>query len=401
MAPTPALDAVRIFAVLAAATALIVLASRRIGVPEELGLLAAGLVAAIVFRQRIVVTPELVLVVLLPGLVFEAAYRLRLEELRRSLWAALLLAIPGVLISAVAVAVVLSYGVGMAFPLAFLVGAMVSATDPASVVATFTRLRAPRGLATVVQAESLLNDGTGLVLFAVALGFVGGTASIGSAALQVAASIAGSAVIGIVLGVVASRIIAMVDDFVVEITVSIALAYGSYLAADAVHASGVIATVVAGVVLGNYGHRVAMSQRTRDAVDIVWSTAGFLLTALVFLLMGMAIQLDALPAAGAAIAWGSLAVLLGRAVVVYGLLGAAGGALAIFGRGGIPLRWRHVVFWSGLRGAVAVAMALSLPSDLPDRQVLQEAVFGIVLFTLLVQGTTASTFTRAVIRPVQ
>lgn len=400
MPPTPALDAVRIFALLAAATALIVLASRRIGVPEELGLLAAGLVAAIVFRQRIVVTPELVLVVLLPGLVFEAAYRLRLDELRRFLWAALLLAIPGVLISAVAVAVVLSYGVGMAFPLAFLVGAMVSATDPASVVATFTRLRAPRGLATVVQAESLLNDGTGLVLFAVALGFVGGTASIGSAALQIAASIAGSAVIGIVLGVVASRIIATVDDFVVEITVSIALAYGSYLAADAVHASGVIATVVAGVVLGNYGHRVAMSQRTRDAVDIVWSTAGFLLTALVFLLMGMAIQLDALPAAGAAIAWGSLAVLLGRAVVVYGLLGAAGGALAIFGRGGIPLRWRHVVFWSGLRGAVAVAMALSLPSDVPDRQMLQEALFGIVLFTLVVQGTTASTFTRAVIRPV-
>ncbi|MEP6694140.1 MAG: sodium:proton antiporter [Chloroflexota bacterium] len=389
-----AVEAVRAFVALVAAAGLFVLLARRLRLPDELVLLIVGLAAALVLPTRIEVTPELVLVVLLPGLVFEAAYQLRIGELRRTLWAVGLLAIPGVLIGAVIVAVVLHFAMGMRPEIAFLVGAMVSATDPASVVTAFRRVRAPAGLVTLVQGESLLNDGTGIVLFTLALQVAAGQTSFGSAAAAVLVSVVGSTVIGLLLGVVASRLIATIDDFVVEITISIALAYGAYVAADAFALSGIIATVVAGITLGNYGQRIGMSERTRNALDIVWSTVAFVLTALVFLLIGIAIRLDSLAEALAALAWGAIAIAVGRAIVVYVMVGGASRLRRALGHSEVPLPWLHVMFWSGLRGAVAVALALSLPLDLPERQILQETVFGIVLLTIVVQGTSAPTVVR-------
>lgn len=384
-----ALDAVRIFAALVAAAALVAIVTRRFGIPDELGLLLVGLAAALVLRTTVVVTPELVLAVLLPGLVFEASYRLRVDDFRRSLWAVGLLAIPGVVLSAAVVAVVLNVAIRVPLETAFLVGAMVSATDPASVIAVFARLRAPSGLATLVQGESLLNDGTGIVLFSVALSVIRGTATVGSAAEAVVVSVTGSVLVGLALGFAASRVVATIDDYVVELTISLALAYGAYVVADGLRLSGIIATVVAGITLGNYGQRIGMSARTRQALDIVWGTAAFVLTALVFLLIGMAIRLDTLGEAAPLILWGTLAILVGRAALVYLVIGAVTRAMHLVRRSGIPMPWLHVMFWSGLRGAVAVAMALSLPLDVPERQLLQETVFGIVLITIIVQGTAA------------
>ena len=138
--------------------------------PGPVAFVVAGAIASVVVpRLALVVTPDLVLAVLLPGLVFEAAYRLHWEDLRRSSGAIAFLAVPGVLISAGIVAVVLTLATGLRLDLAFVVGAMVSATDPAAVVATFTSLRAPRRLVAIVDAESLLNDGTSLVAFAIAI----------------------------------------------------------------------------------------------------------------------------------------------------------------------------------------------------------------------------------------
>ena len=132
-----------------------------------------------------------------------------------------------------------------------------------------------------------------------------------------------------------------------------------------------------------------MNERSLEALDTVWEFFAFLLTAVVFLLIGLAITVGDLVAALPWIGWGVLAILVGRAIVVYALLGGA--SRLVLGRGhrhGLPLAWLHVLFWAGLRGAVAIAMALSLPVDFPQRELLQEITFGIVLFTLLVQGTT-------------
>jgi CPA1 family monovalent cation:H+ antiporter len=182
----------------------------------------------------------------------------------------------------------------------------------------------------------------------------------------------------------------MVEDHAIELTLSIAAAYGTYLLADGLGQSGIIATVVAGVVIGTHGRAVGLSPRALEALDVVWELIAFLLTAFAFLLVGLAISVSDLINGADAILWGVIGVIVARVVVVYGLVG---GSARVIGERAHwpkpPIAWLHVMFWAGLRGAVAVAMALSLPADFPQRALLQEVTFGVVLFTLFVQGTTA------------
>jgi CPA1 family monovalent cation:H+ antiporter len=405
------IELIRLFVVLVGAAALVTLLARRINLPYTVALVAFGMVAGALFSPlRVQITPQLVLVVLLPALIFEASYQIDFGKLRPSLLGVSLLAGPGVLVSAGLVALFLHLGAGLPPDQAFVVGAMLAATDPAAVIATFKRLASPRRLATLVEAESLFNDGTGIVAFTIAVGLVTGATS--SSPLETAMTfvsvVAASAAIGAVAGWVASRIIPNVGDHLIEISLSVVLAYGTYLAADALHQSGVIATSVAGIVLGNYGRSLGLSQRTEEALDTVWEFVAFLATAFVFLVVGFAISLRSLADVAVPIAWAVAATFVGRVIIVYGFLGA----LRLLRRrrshgrrgdaempepaddrmpdeGDLPAGWLHVIYWSGLRGAVSTALALSLPADLPNRSLLQGITFGVVLFTLLVQATTA------------
>ena len=385
------LDAVRLFVGLVTAAALVALAVRRMPVPYTVALVLFGLGVGIALPGReLTVNPELVLFVLLPGLVFEASYRLAFDDLRRAFGGVAILAVPGVLISTAVVAAVLHLAMGMPIELGFVVGAMVSATDPVAVTATFRRLRSPRRLATLVEAESLFNDGTGLVVFAIAVRAVGTGIDPTGAVVGFVETLFASTAVGLAIGYLGSRVIASIDDHLIELTISLATAYGTYLVADWLHQSGVIATVVAGVVLGNHARRIGMAQRTQEAIDTVWEFVAFLFTALVFILIGLATPLSQLIDSLAWISWAIIAILLGRALVVYGLLGAASLLRhRRFGGRPIPLAWLHVMFWAGLRGAVALVMALSLPADFPERPLLVSITFGVVLFTLVVQGGSA------------
>ena len=413
------LEIIRLFVVLVGAAALVTLFARRINLPYTVALVAFGIVAGAVAQPlRFEITPELVLVVLLPALIFEASYQTDFAKLRPSLGGVALLAGPGVFVSAALIAAALHFGAGLAAPQAFVVGAMLSATDPAAVIATFKTLGSPRRLATLVEAESVFNDGTGIVVFAIAAAFVTrpvGPLEIGYTFLSVMLV---STALGAAAGVAASRILPRVGDHLIEISLSVVLAYGTYLAADALHQSGIIATAVAGIVLGNYGRQRGLSQKTEEALDTVWEFVAFLATAFVFLVVGFAIAIHSLLDAALPIAWAIAAALVGRAVIVYGLLGswrlarkawrartrkAAGSSVdagherrpakqprrASTDEGAIPFTWLHVIFWSGLRGAVSTALALSLPVDFPNRTQLQAITFGVVLFTLVTQATTA------------
>jgi CPA1 family monovalent cation:H+ antiporter len=393
-----ALDAVRLFVALLGGAVAVALLARRFAVPYSVGLVLVGLaLTRATGGLDLEITPGLVLAVLLPGLIFEAALRTEFEDLRPSFLGVLLLAVPGVAIGAWLVAVVLSTTTSLSFAAAFLVGAMVAATDPAAVIATFARVSSPRRLTTFVEAESLLNDGTGVVLFTIGLASLTGGASPGEGILTFAAVVIASVALGIAAGVLATRVMAMTDEHLVELTISVVLAYGSYLLADWFHLSGIIATVLAGATLGSYGRTHGLSREALTRIDDLWEFIAYLLTALIFLLLGAAISLDAVAAAIVPIAWAIVAVLVGRALVVYLLLGGASGFVATLSRRSaaartlrpVPLAWLHILFWAGLRGAVAVALALSLPADTPDRDLLQGITFGVVLFTLLVQGSTA------------
>ena len=248
MAAEATVATVELFTALLAAAVLVALVSRRIGIPYTVALVLFGLaVATFLPGQTVEVTPELVLLVLLPGLVFEASFQTDLDSLRRTFGGIALLAIPGVLITAAVVAVALHVATGLPLDLAFVVGAMVSATDPVAVIATFRRLGASRRLSTLVEGESLFNDGTAIVVFAIALRATSGQVDPGGAVVSFVLTLAGSALIGAVAGFAASRVVARVDDHLIETTISVLLAYGTYVIADALHESGVIATVVAGV----------------------------------------------------------------------------------------------------------------------------------------------------------
>ena len=405
------LELIRLFVLLVGAAALVTLLARRINLPYTVALVAFGMVAGAVFSPlRVEITPQLVLVVLLPALIFEASYQIDFGKLRPSLLGVSLLAGPGVLVSAGLVALFLNLGAGLPPAQAFVVGAMLAATDPAAVIATFKRLSSPRRLSTLIEAESLLNDGTGIAAFTIAVSVVSSATSTSplETGMTFVSVVAVSAAIGAATGWVASRVLPSVGDHLIEISLSVVLAYGTYLTADALHQSGVIATSVAGIVLGNYGRRLGLSQRTQEALDTVWEFVAFLATAFVFLVVGFAISPRSLADVAVPIAWAVAATFAGRAIIVYGFLGALrivrrrgskgrrrvaatseSGDDRARDEGDLPIAWLHVIYWSGLRGAVSTALALSLPADLPNRSMLQGITFGVVLFTLLVQATTA------------
>jgi CPA1 family monovalent cation:H+ antiporter len=413
----PTITLMRIFVVLVGASALLTLLARRIRLPYTVALVAFGMVAgALVPSPRFVLTPQLVLAVLLPALIFEASYHIDFARLRPSLVDVSLLAGPGVLVSAALVALFLNLGAGLPPTEAFIVGTMLAATDPVAVIATFDRLGSPRRLATLVEAESLFNDGTGIVAFAVALSFLETPVSPWQMGISFVGVVLISAALGAIAGLVAAWLLRRVDDHLIEISLSVVLAYGTYLTADAIGMSGVIGTAVAGILLGNFGRGMTMSETTRQALETVWEFAAFLATAFAFVLIGFAITFDQLAGAAAAIAWAVVAVLVARALIVFGFLGplrlvrvrlraaeeeeeeeaeaAAAGSPAsapetTWREGEMPAVWLNVIYWAGLRGAVSTALALSLPEDVPNRSVLQGITLGVVLFTLLLQATTA------------
>jgi CPA1 family monovalent cation:H+ antiporter len=389
----PAETAATLFVALVAAAAVVALLARRIAFPYTIALVVLGLVVALAGPPiDLQLTPGLVLLVLLPGLVFEAAYRIDLRDLRPVALVVGLLAVPGVLFAAAVTAGILHVAAGLDLASGFLVGAMVSATDPAAVVATFKRLNSPRQLSTLVESESLFNDGTGVVIFGLALEGMRQGIGIDGALVQFAITVAASAALGVAAGVVVSRLVAGVDDHLIVMMFSVVLAYGTYLAAETLHISGIIATVTAGITLGNYGRQRGISEESLMALDTVWEFVAFMLNALVFLLVGFAISVEGLVGAAAPIVWGVLGILAARAILVYGGAGIVSRLARRPRPSGLPLPWLHVTFWAGLRGAIAVALALSLPADVPNRELLQGTTFGIVLFTLLAQGTTAELF---------
>jgi CPA1 family monovalent cation:H+ antiporter len=364
---------------------IVALAVRRVRLPYTVALVLVGLVITYEQHPAFEITPELILALFVPPLIFQAAFHLEIGDLRDSLISILTLAVPGVLVSALIVGGVVSLGVGLSLPVAIVFGALISATDPVAVIAFFRTLGVSRRLAVAVEGESLFNDGTAIVLFQITLGAaLTGSFNMLSGILDFVWVSLGGLAIGLALGWVASRLIAQIDDYFIEITLTTVLAFGSYLVAEQVHVSGVLAVVAAGIVNGNMGQQ-GMSPTTKIVLFNFWEYLAFLANSLVFLLIGLRINVLYLLSNIWPILAAVAGVLVSRVIVVYGLLWLA---QRVSKRVRMPLSWRHVLFWGGLRGAIGLALALSLPATFPDRGVLEVMAFGVVLFTLVGQGTT-------------
>ena len=378
------------FIILSLLTASVVaVVARRLRLPYTVGLVLIGLAVTLLSPLQIQISPQIILALLIPPLVFEAAFHIGIDDLRRDFWLILLLAVPGVILTTLLVGWLVAEGTGLAIQITLVFGAIVSATDPVAVVALFRRLGAPRRLQVLLEGESLFNDGTAIVMFSLMVSIASaGTFSWTSGVAEFITISGGGVLVGILLGMLISQFISRIDEPLVETTLTVVLAFGSYLVAESLGVSGVLAVVAAGIVNGNAGPR-GMSPTTRVVVFNFWETAAFLANSFIFLLIGLTINLQTLFANWQAIGWAILAVLLARAVSIYGF--------SIFGRE-IPTNWKHVLYWGGLRGAIALALALSLPDTgnlfSVAREPLQAMTFGVVLFTLLVQGFSTDWLTK-------
>lgn len=353
-------------------------------IPYTLMLVIVGLGLALVDIRLIDLSPELILTIFLPPLLFEAAWNLRWSNLKQQVVPIGFYAVVGVVISIAGVAVGLTQFAGVSLSTALLIGACLSATDPVSVVALFRELGVDKQLSTVIEGESLFNDGMAVVAFTFLVGFALGETELApkSIFLELVAVIGVGAGVGALIGAALSYLTQRFDLPLVEQSLTLVSAYGAYLLAEELGGSGVIATVTTGLILGNYGSRIGMNPRTRMIVSEFWDFLAFFVNSIVFLTIGDQIRTELLRENAWAIVVTILAMTVSRAVAIYGL-GYLSNRLANSELTGAE---QTILWWGGLRGSVSIALALSVPVTLSDRPAIITTVLQAVLFTLLVQG---------------
>ena len=362
-------------------------------IPYTLLLLLVGLGLATLDVRLINLSPELILFIFLPPLLFEAAWNIKWSNLKRDWLPIGLFAIVGVIICVGSLLVGLQQFAGASLATALLVGAGLSATDPVSVVALFRELGVDKRLTTLMEGESLFNDGVAVVAYNLLLGL-----ALGMEQFSVPVTISRFLVfvgiglsIGGLIGFGISFLTQRFDLPLVEQSLTLVSAYGTYLVAEELGGSGVIAVVTTGLILGNLGSRIGMSPRTRLSVSEFWEFVAFFVNSIVFLLIGDQVVFNGLIENIDTILVAILVMTLARAVSIF-ILSALSNW---WDSSDISLPSQVVLCWGGLRGSVSVALALSVPESLPQRDTIISIIFGVMLFTLIVQGLTTKPLLEA------
>ncbi len=368
----------------------VALVSRRFRIPYIAGLVLAGLVITELLPNRIRLDSSLIFNLFLPILLFEAALNTDVSRLRSTIKPIALLAGPGVLLCAGITSVLLRLELGLDWIPASLVGVILSITDTALVIAVFKEVSVPHKLVTLVEGESLLNDDVALVLFSLILTvYSTGSLSPVYVVQKFLLVIIGGAVVGAALGYLSIGLLTQTDDPLGSILLTVAIALGAFQAGEFLQVSGVVAVVVAGLIVGNFEHSQITSASTQVTLFSFWEYAGFGVNTFIFLLIGLEINLITLWQTLPAVLLALIAYQVGRALTVYPLLAC----VRFFDRP-IPMRWRHVLFLGNIKGSLSTALALSLPTNLPGRETLIAIIFGIVLLSLVGQGLSLPWFVQ-------
>lgn len=374
-------------ALVGGAVAAATIASRTLKIPYTVGLVIAGLVIGVSGHPTAVaLTPNLVMFVFLPCLLFAGAWEMDLQLLRRYWIPIALLASVGVAIGiGLAVSLLRVFG-GIDSRVAIIFGTLVAATDPVAVIALFRELRVDRSLATIVEGESLFNDGVAVVAFRVfVLGAIGGAGTFtidpAHAIVSGAVTMSGGVLVGVAVGLAAALLLRNASSARLDVVVTALVAYGSYVLGESAHVSGIFAVIAAGLTCSGIRSAAGSTTDVTETVDRFWEGTAFFANSVLFVLVGLAIDLPSLARVGLATAAGVVAVVVARAAMVFfiGYVSSAAGRA-------LPRSWQYVIGLGGLRGALSMALVLSLPESFQDRAQLIAMVYSVVLFTLVIQG---------------
>ena len=370
--------------VLLLVAAVVAMIARRLRVPYSIGLVVAGVCLALLpFAPIVQLTKQLIFTVFLPPLIFEAAINLRWPQLKPEMPVVLILATVGVVLSSAVTALGMYYIARWVWMSALVFGVLIAATDPVAVIATFKETRVCGRSRLLVEAESLFNDCTAAVAFTLVLGFAGGQGiGVWGVAKSFLLIVVGAIVCGVVVSFLCLLLAGATDDHLVEVTFTAVAAYGSFLLAEYFHTSGVLATLTAGLIIGNVG-QLSISSKSREAVEQFWEYVAFFTNSLIFLLIGMRVAVQSFKAFLSAAIIAIPLVTLGRAFAVYPVC-----LLFIKSKLRVSTKHQHILFWGGLRGALALALALGLPAEIAGRDEIIAVAFAVVAFSLLVQGLT-------------
>jgi CPA1 family monovalent cation:H+ antiporter len=382
-----------LFELLLLLSALVAMLVRRLHMPYSVGLVMAGISFSFLLSPEFPDFPlnkDFIYNVLLPPLIFEAAFHMRWGQVRRDLAVVQALAVLGVLLSAGVTAAGMHFLLHWEWISGLLFGTLIAATDPVSILATFKEAGVTGRFRHLIEAESLFNDGTAAVVFRITLAFVAGTqVGIVDVFKISGVVILGSVFCGLLIGNVVLSLLHRTDDHLVEITFAMIAAYGSFLLAENLHLSGVLATLISGLVMGKRNTADTITKKGREAVETVLEYTAFAANSFIFLFIGIQQAHREYGAVLVPIGIAIMVVTLGRAVAVYP-------CCMLFSRSSlrIDMRHQHILFWGGLRGALALALAMGLPPGVPRREEIITVCFAVVAFSIFVQGATMTPLLR-------
>jgi monovalent cation:H+ antiporter, CPA1 family len=366
-------------------SALVAMLTRRLRLPYTVGLVLAGM-ALYVLQIHIKwhLSKDLIFSVFLPPLVFEAALFINWESFKKDLPVIAVLASAGVMLAAAVTAVGMHYALDWDWGSATIFGVLISATDPVSVIATFKQAKIEGRLRLLIEAESLLNDGTAAVAFVTVLTILTGShQDLITIAGNLLLTILGGITVGAATGFSLMFLAGRTPDYLVEMTFTTLAAYGSFFIAEHFHTSGVLAALTAGLVVGNFRSSSAITRAGRQALGPFWEFAAFIANSIIFLLIGAQEAQQHFKGIALPLVVAVAMVTLGRAVAVYPLC-----ALFIKTRFAVTYQHQGILFWGGLRGALALALALALPYEIPNHDAIVTVTFAVVAFSVFVQGLT-------------
>ena len=372
-------------------SALVAILTRRLRLPYTVGLVLAGMTLSFLHvRLQLHLSKDLIFSIFLPPLVFEAALCIHWREFKGDLPVVAVLATLGVLVAAAVTAGGMHYALDWDWGSAIIFGVLIAATDPVSVIATFKEAGVQGRLRLLIESESLLNDGTAAVGFVAVLSVLAGEHyNAVSIVGELLLTMGGGLLIGAAVAFGFMHLAGRTSDYLVEITLTTLAAYGSFFVAEHYGFSGVLAALAAGLVVGNYGPSGSISESGRHALETFWEFVAFIANSLIFILIGAQEAQQHFIGLWLPVLVAIALVTLGRAVAIYPLC-------ALFARSRLRIesRHQHILFWGGLRGALALALSLSLPEDLPHHDAIITITFAVVAFSVFAQGLTITPLLR-------